>query len=424
MFSVLNFMDKELGRLLYNRLLEAGMGEEWASYLNLLILLVGMLILVILLDYLLWKILRAASIKLARSSRNNFDNFLVMYRVPRYLAHVLPMLIFLKFIPVAFTDFEYAEGVAIKIMSILFVLLVLVIFRKVFQSINGYLKTLPRFKDKPIDSYVQVFMIFAWVIGIFTIFAIITETTVWKFVTALGAASAVVLLIFKDTILGLVASIQVTINDMVRIGDWITFEKYGADGDVIEISLATVKVQNFDKTITTIPTYALISDSFKNWRGMQDSGGRRIKRALIIRQQSIKFLTPDDIKALNKIQLIKSYMDTRSEQINTYNSDNKIDKSLLINGRNLTNFGVFRKYVTNYLESHSAINKKMTLMVRQLEPTTQGIPLEIYAFSSDKRWENYEYVMADIFDHLLAALPYFSLEVFELPTSLVTETKV
>lgn len=423
MFSVLNLMDKELGRLLYNRLLEAGMGEEWASYLNLLILLVGMLILVILLDFLLWKILRAVSIKLARSSRNNFDNFLVMYRVPRYLAHVLPMLIFLEFIPVAFADFEYAEGVAIKIMSILFVLLVLVIFRKLFQSINGYLKTLPRFKDKPIDSYVQVFMIFAWIIGIFTIFAIISETTVWKFVTALGAASAVVLLIFKDTILGLVASIQVTINDMVRIGDWITFDKYGADGDVIEISLATVKVQNFDKTITTIPTYALISDSFKNWRGMQDSGGRRIKRALIIRQQSIKFLTPKDIKALNKIQLITSYINTRSEQINSYNADHEIDKSLLINGRNLTNFGVFRKYVTNYLESHSAINKKMTLMVRQLEPTTQGIPLEIYAFSSDKRWENYEYVMADIFDHLLAALPYFSLEVFELPSSFTVESK-
>jgi miniconductance mechanosensitive channel len=260
-------------------------------------------------------------------------------------------------------------------------------------------------------------MIFAWIIGILTIFAIVTETTVWKFFTALGAASAVILLIFKDSILGLVASIQVTINDMVRIGDWITFEKYGADGDVIEISLATVKVQNFDMTITTIPTYALISDSFKNWRGMQVSGGRRIKRSLLIRQKSIRFLTPAEIESLKKIHLVEAYITSRNDQINSYNEANQINKDLLVNGRNMTNFGLFRKYVSNYLENHSAINKKMTLMVRQLQPTPQGIPLEIYAFSSDKRWENYEYVLADIFDHLLAALPYFSLELFEYPVS-------
>jgi len=308
-----------------------------------------------------------------------------------------------------------------KTIKILFVFLTLVVFRKFFKSTNDYLKTLPRFRDKPIDSYVQVFMIFAWAVGMFTIFAIVTETTVWKFFTALGAASAVILLLFKDSILGLVASIQVTINDMVRIGDWITFEKYGADGDVVEISLATVKVQNFDKTITTIPTYALISDSFKNWRGMQVSGGRRIKRSLIIKQKSIRFLTDSDIASLEKIQLVESYLKGRIEQIQAYNRENGINKELLINGRNLTNFGVFRKYVTNYLNSHSAINKGMTLMVRQLDPTTKGIPLEIYAFSADKRWENYEYVMADIFDHLLAAVPYFSLEIFELPTSFSPE---
>jgi miniconductance mechanosensitive channel len=331
---------------------------------------------------------------------------------------MVPLTILLEFVPVAFADFDYAEGIALKAIKILYVFLTLIIFRKFFQSVNGYLKTLPKFRDKPIDSYVQVFMIFAWIVGILTIFAIVTETTVWKFFTALGAASAVILLIFKDSILGLVASIQVTINDMVRIGDWITFEKYGADGDVIEISLATVKVQNFDMTTTTIPTYALISDSFKNWRSMQASGGRRIKRSLIIRQKSIRFLSSDESERLKKIQLVEAYIASRNEQINNYNESNQINKELLVNGRNLTNFGLFRKYVTNYLESHSAINKGMTLMVRQLQPTPQGIPLEVYAFSSDKRWENYEYVMADIFDHLLAALPYFSLEVFELPVSL------
>src|SRR5690606_12842863 len=188
-------------------------------------------------------------------------------------------------------------------------------------------------------------------------------------------------------------------------------------------SLATVKVQNFDKTITTIPTYALISDSFKNWSGMQKSGGRRIKRSLVIRQKSIRFLTPEDIAALKKVQLINAYIDQRSRQIDSYNSQQGINKELLLNGRNLTNFGVFRKYVTSYLENHSALNKEMTLMVRQLQPTAQGIPLEIYAFSADKRWLNYEYVMADIFDHLLAALPYFDLEIFELPVSLEVKGK-
>ncbi|WP_127140933.1 mechanosensitive ion channel family protein [Flagellimonas marinaquae] len=410
-------MDKDLGRLLYNYLLETGMAEGLAAYINVFVLMLVVLVLVFLLDILLWKILRAVSVRLARKSKNNFDNFLVAHRVPRYVAHVIPLLILLRFVPVAFEDFDYAAIIALKTIKILFVFLTLVIFRKFLKSVNSYLKTLPKFRDKPIDSYVQVFMIFAWAIGILTIFAIVTDTTVWKFFTALGAASAVVLLIFKDSILGLVASIQVTINDMVRIGDWITFEKYGADGDVVEISLATVKVRNFDMTTTTIPTYALISDSFKNWRSMQASGGRRIKRSLIIKQKSIRFLTDEEVERLKKIYLIEAYITTRSQQIKSHNQDNQINKELLVNGRNLTNFGVFRKYVTNYLEGHSAINKKMTLMVRQLQPTSQGIPLEVYAFSSDKRWENYEYVMADIFDHLLAALPYFSLELFELPSS-------
>ncbi len=394
------------------------MGEGLAAYLNLFLLLIGVLVIVFILDLFIWKVLRALSVRLARKSKNNFDNFLVANQVPRYVAHVVPLTILLEFVPVAFIDFDYAEGIAMKIIKILFVLLILLIFRKFFRSVNGYLKTRANFKDKPIDSYIQVFMIFAWAVGLLTIFAVITDTTVWAFFTALGAASAVILLIFKDSILGFVASIQVSINDMVRIGDWITFEKYGADGDVIEISLATVKVQNFDMTITTIPTYALISDSFKNWRGMQVSGGRRIKRSLIISQKSIRFLTDEDIEALKKIQLVEAYITNRGEQINSYNESNNINKELLVNGRNMTNFGLFRKYVTNYLQNHSAINKNMTLMVRQLQPTPQGIPLEIYAFSSDKRWENYEYVMADIFDHLLAALPYFFLEVFELPVSL------
>ncbi|WP_286813421.1 MULTISPECIES: mechanosensitive ion channel family protein [unclassified Maribacter] len=411
-------MNDDFHKILFNYLTEAGLSTTAASYLNLAILLIVALVLAWFLDLLIWKVLRSVSLRLARKSKTNFDNFLVANRVPRYLAHIVPLSILIEFVPFAFIGFDYAAEIVLKFLHVLFVVLALYVVKSVFTSINDYLKTKPRFRDKPMGSYIQVFMIFAWIVGIFTIFAIITEIQVWKFFTALGAGSAVILLIFKDSILGLVASIQVSINDMVRIGDWISFDKFGADGDVIEISLATVKVQNFDKTITTIPTYALISDSFKNWRGMQDSGGRRIKRALILSQKSIHFLSETDLEEFEKIQLIAPYLKTRNEQINSYNTSNNINKDLAINGRNLTNIGVFRKYVNDYLETHSAINKGMTLMVRQLPPTPQGIPLEIYAFSSDKRWENYEYVMADIFDHLLAALPYFHLQVYEIPVSL------
>lgn len=411
-------MNDDFHKILFNYLTEAGLSTTAASYLNLAILLIVALVLAWFLDLLIWKVLRSVSLRLARKSKTNFDNFLVANRVPRYLAHIVPLSILIEFVPLAFIGFDYAAEIVLKFLHVLFVVLALYVVKSVFTSINDYLKTKPRFRDKPMGSYIQVFMIFAWIVGIFTIFAIITEIQVWKFFTALGAGSAVILLIFKDSILGLVASIQVSINDMVRIGDWISFDKFGADGDVIEISLATVKVQNFDKTITTIPTYALISDSFKNWRGMQDSGGRRIKRALILSQKSIRFLSETDLEEFEKIQLIAPYLKTRNEQINSYNTSNNINKDLAINGRNLTNIGVFRKYVNDYLETHSAINKGMTLMVRQLPPTPQGIPLEIYAFSSDKRWENYEYVMADIFDHLLAALPYFHLQVYEIPVSI------
>ena len=417
-------MEEGLSRILYNYFLKTGMSENLASYLNLLILLVGILILAWLLDLIIGIILRTVSVRVAKKSKTKFDNFLVSNKVPRYVAHIIPLLLLFKLVPIAFLDFEYGSGIALKILQILFVVLMLFTVRSLFKSMNDYLKTKPRFRDKPMDSYIQVFMIFAWVVGVLTIIAIITNVEIWKYFTALGAGSAIILLIFKDSILGLVASIQVSINDMVRIGDWITFDKYGADGDVVEITLATVKVQNFDKTITTIPTYSLISDSFKNWRGMQEAEGRRIKRALIICQKSIRFLKDEDIESLKKIERILPYLITRSEIINAYNLENKVDKTLAINGRNLTNIGVFRKYVNDYLQNHSAVNKGMTLMVRQLPPSAQGIPLEIYAFSADKRWENYEYVMADIFDHLLAALPYFDLEVFELPTSLMSVSKV
>ena len=408
---------KKISHWIFDLLSNNGLSDYWAEIINMLIFLLMVIIALFILDFILRKVIIGVFVRLSKTSKTHFDDFLVKNKAPRNIAHIIPLALAYKVVPDIFRDFPNTEVFAAKTLEVFAIVLFLWIVRSLLHTIKDYLKTLPSLKDKPIDSYIQVFMIFAWAIGLFYAFSIISGIELWKFLTALGTASAVIILIFKDTILGFVASIQVSINDMVRIGDWITFDKYGADGDVIEINLATVKVQNFDKTITTIPTYALISDSFKNWRGMTDSGGRRIKRALIIKQDSIKFLKKEDLGALKKIELIREYLKSRGTAIDTFNMENKIDKSLLINGKNLTNVGVFRKYIDTYINAHSGINKNMTIMVRQLEPTSQWLPIEIYAFSSDKRWANYEYIMADIFDHLLAAISYFELEVFELPSS-------
>ncbi|MFH4965391.1 mechanosensitive ion channel domain-containing protein [Gaetbulibacter sp. M235] len=402
--------------LLYNYLVSLGLSETVSEFLNMLALAIALFIIVFIVDFIIRKILIQIFTQFASKTETNFDDLLIANKVPRNIAHVIPLLIMLEFMPIVLTDFDYCENIVEKSLKVFSIILTLWIVRSVLNALKDYFKTLPKLKDKPIDSYIQVFMIFAWVIGIFSAIAIITGIAFIHFITGLGAASAVIILIFKDTILGFVASIQVSINNMVHIGDWITFEKYGADGDVIEINLATVKVQNFDKTITTIPTYALISDSFKNWRGMVNSDGRRIKRSLSIKLNSVKYLSKNEVDKLKSIQLISSYLEKRQNDIDGYNMSHNINKELPLNGRNLTNLGVFRKYAQTYLEQHSAINKNMMIMVRQLAPTTQGIPLEIYAFSTDKRWENYEYIMADIFDHLIAAIPYFDLEVYELPT--------
>ena len=405
----------KLRHLLYEYTISQGLNQDTAMYLNMLALLIALLIVAFIVDFVTRKLLVNAFVVFANRSKSNFDDMLVKNKVPRNIAHIIPLLIALEFVDIIFYDFPSFENSVEKGLKVFGVILALWIVRSLLNTLKDYLKTMPRLKDKPIDSYIQIFMIFAWAAGFMSAIAIITGIDFINFIAGLGAASAIILLVFKDTILGFVASIQVSINDMVRIGDWITFEKYGADGDVIEINLSTVKVQNFDKTITTIPTYALISDSFKNWRGMTSSEGRRIKRAVNIKMNSIHHLSNNQIDKLKNIQLITSYLESKQQDIDAYNSKNNIDKNLSLNGRNLTNIGVFRKYMQTYIETHSAIHKDMMIMVRQLAPTTQGIPLEIYAFSSDKRWENYEYIMADIFDHIIASVSYFDLEIFELP---------
>ena len=409
---------KELSHFFYEHFISLGLTDISAKYLNMAVLLIILMLILVTVDLVIRKFILNFFVRLSERTKTNFDNFLVTNEVPRNIAHIIPLLIALNYVDIVFVDFQDIENFIEKGLQVFSILLTIWIIRSFVNALRDYLNSKDKFKDKPINSYAQVILIAIWVLGLLSAFAIVTGIPFLRFITTLGAASAVILLIFKDTIMGFVASIQVSINDMVHNGDWITFEKFGADGDVIEINLATVKVQNFDKTITTIPTYALISDSFKNWRGMEDSGGRRIKRAIIIKQGSIHYLSQEKVDALKKIELICDYLDTRVKDINDYNLKNKADKDLLINGRNLTNIGVFRKFVETYIEHHSAINKEMMIMTRQLAPTPQGIPIEIYAFSKDKRWQNYEYIMADIFDYIIASVSYFDLEIFELPTDL------
>ena len=406
----------KLTRTFYHLFKDWGWQDSLAVYGNLIINFTVLIIVVYVFNFILRTILRKFMVQLSKRTKTEFDDFLFKNKTIYHFSHLLTLFLVRWLTPLALIDFKHYSDDAKILIDVVTVIIVIMVIRSVILTFRDFLKTLRSFKDKPIDSYIQVFMIFTWFCGFLIIFSHITGKDIWTFLTALGALSAVILLIFKDTILGFVASIQVSVNDTVRIGDWITMEKYAADGDVIEINLASVKVRNFDNTITTIPTYYLISDSFKNWRGMSVSGGRRIKRSILIKSSSIHFLSYAEVDQLKEIHLINDYLTTRQTEINNYNTENQIEKSTLLNGRNQTNFGVFRKYVDTYLKQHSAINKEMMTMIRQLEPTAQGIPLEIYAFSKDKVWQNYEYIIADIFDHVLAAVPYFNLEIFELPS--------
>lgn len=271
-------------------------------------------------------------------------------------------------------------------------------------------------RRRPIRGYTDAIKIISYILAVIFMISIFTNKSPWGIITVLGGFTVVLMLVFKDTILGFVASIQLSGHDMVRVGDWVEMGKYGADGNVIDISIHTVKVQNWDKTITTIPTYALVTDAFKNWRGMSDSGGRRIKRALYIDMTSIKFCSDEMLARFEKFALLKDYLLTKKEEIAIYNEERNIDTTELINGRRQTNVGVFRAYIVNYLRNHPQVHQNMTFLVRHLEPTANGLPIQIYVFSRDQVWAHYEAIQADIFDHLLAAAPHFELRVFQNPS--------
>lgn len=406
---------EEFTFLFEDYLINQGVSEFWAAYFNLAVNLLILGLITFIADRIIRKIIVSGFKMFSVKTKTTFDDFLVESNFPRYVAHIIP-LFFLKyklpFILKEFPDILNVFNIAVNVYG---VVLIVKIIRSILRSLKRYLRTKEQYSDKPLESYLQVILIFVWGVAIIFIIYELTGKDILS-LASLGAASAIILLIFKDTILGFVASIQVSVNDIVRIGDWITFSKFGADGTVIDINLATVRVQNWDNTFTTIPTYSLIADSFQNWRGMQESGGRRIRRSIFIKQSSIKFLSPEMMEKLKKIQLVSNYIDHRQLEIERHNQRVNADKSVLINGRNQTNFGVFRKFLDSVLKQNTGVNQEMLVMVRQLQPTPQGIPLEIYCFSRDKRWENYEAIMSDIFDHVIASVPYFELELFEEPT--------
>jgi miniconductance mechanosensitive channel len=347
-----------------------------------------------------------------QKSQNKWDDALIKYKVFDHLAHFFPFLVVYLFAPV----FNAAESWIQRISLTCMVAIGLFAFNSFLNAVVDIYNTFEISREKPIKGYVQVVKItLSFLIGIF-ILATMMNRSPWALLSGLGAMTAILMFVFKDTLLGFIASLQLSFSDMVRVGDWIEMPKYGADGDVTDLSLYTVKVRNWDKTISTIPTHALVSDSFKNWRGMEESGGRRIKRAIYIDINSIKFCSPQMLDRLGTMQLLTEYIRKKKKEIGDFNRDLKVDPTDIVSSRNLTNVGTFRAYIQAYLQNHPKIRKDMTFLVRQLQPTQNGLPLEIYVFSNDQDWIRYEGIQSDIMDHLFAALPEFELRAFQLPS--------
>jgi miniconductance mechanosensitive channel len=395
-----------------NMLFELEVDPAIAGYLSNAIMIFLIATLCIVANFITKKVVFRVISHIVRNNKFTWDDMLLERRVFHKLSHIVPALIIYYFSP-TFPSYQHLiEKGAVAYL----IIMGLMVINSVLNAINDIYQTFEISKIRPIKGYIQVVNILVITVGIILLVANLIGKSPLIFLSGIGALSAVLLLVFKDSLLGLVAGIQLTANDMVRVGDWIEMPKYGADGDIIDISLNTVKVQNWDKTITTIPSYALISDSFINWRGMQTSGGRRIKRSLFIDKSSIRFCTEEMIEKFKNIHYLSEYIVDREREIAEFNAKNDINRSNPVNGRALTNIGVFRAYISNYLKHHSGINQDMTLMVRQLAPTEHGLPLEIYAFSNDIRWDVYETTQADIFDHLFAVAKEFGLRLFQNPS--------
>ena len=351
---------------------------------------------------------------LASKSKTMLDDYLVSKKVFSSLAHIVPLSALYTFLSISLFAYPTLFDVASKLIDIIIIITVWITVNRTISAINMFFAEHKKFKDKPIDSYFQIFKIIIGIVFFLLILSEITGQSPASFLAYFGAFSAVILLVFKDTILGFVGSIQLSANDMIRKGDWITMERYGADGNIEEINLTTVKVRNFDRTITTIPTYSFISDSFNNWRGMEESQGRRIKRSMFIEADSICKASDSLIQTLKESQLLGSFLQEEIEQIDIYNQKHELNKQP--NRRKFTNIGLFRRYIEFYLKNHPGVNSDMTLMVRQLQSTDKGLPLEIYCFSLSKVWEEYELLMANLFDHFFSVIHEFELHTFESPS--------
>lgn len=349
-------------------------------------------------------------------TKTDWDDKLYEHKVFRSLSLILIAIIIQLAVPHVFRDFPVIYGYALMASKIYIVLSVMFSVNAILNALVGIMESTKHYSDKPLRSYKQVGKIVFYVIGFVLILAIILGQSPLYILGGFGAVTAILLLLFRDPILGFTASIQMSAIDLVRVGDWITVEKYGADGEVMEINLTTIKVRNWDMTVTIVPSYAIVSESFKNWRGMEESDGRRIKRHINIKISSIRFCNPALFDKLMQIERLQEYLSTKQAEIDLFNQENNINKDVLLNGRHMTNIGIFRVYAEKFLEQNPFINKEMTFMVRQLQPTEHGLPIEIYAFSKEKQLEKFEGVAADIFDHLLAAVPFFELEIFQSPS--------
>jgi len=399
-----------------NYLTGKGLSEISTFYLTYSILLAVLAILCFLSHWMARKILLRGILKLVQKTKNQWDDVFLEKKVFNRLAHIAPAIV-IYFWGLTLFPKESIFSILLKnIAHIYAVLMVLIVFDAVLNSILEIYRKYDISKRVPLKGLFQILKIGTFFCGVIIILSILANRSPLYFLGGLGALTAVLLLIFKDAILGLVAGVQLTANKMVQVGDWIEMSNHNADGDVLDVSLTTVKVQNWDKTITTIPTYTLISESFKNWRGMSESGGRRIKRSIFIDMNTVKFCDAKMLEHLKKIQLLKPYINQRIEEIETFNTTTKADPTNQLNGRRLTNIGIFRAYVAAYLKNHPKIHGKMTFLIRHLAPSEKGLPLEIYVFTNDIAWGNYESIQADIFDHILASISEFDLSVFQNPS--------
>ncbi|MGA9574257.1 MAG: mechanosensitive ion channel domain-containing protein [Lysobacterales bacterium] len=402
--------------LLQNWLQGHGVNDALTFYIARAIAVVVVLALAATANFVAKRYILSALTHIISRTKSTWDDAVLRQRTLNRLANLAPALIIYVFTPIALEGLDFTIALIRSALQIYMLVILMLVLDSLLNTFEVIYQDFRAAKEIPIKGFIQVLkLVLYFVTGILVIAILLNKTPVYL-LSGIGALAAVMMLIFRDAILGFVAGIQLAANRMVSVGDWIEMPNYGADGDVLEVALTTVKVQNWDKTITTIPTYALISESFKNWRGMSESGGRRIKRSVSIDMSSIKFCDEEMLKRFAKIQYISSYIEKTKNELQEFNQEAKVDTASLVNGRRMTNIGTFRAYVKAYLQNHPEINKDMTFLVRQLPPSENGIPIEIYVFSRDTVWANYEAIQADIFDHVLAVVPEFDLRVYQNPT--------